>query len=405
MAFFQASSWISATNPKEARIAHCGRCGLSRKCHSPRMAPCGRGKRKILFVAEAPGLEEDRRGVQLVGEAGQCLRKILRELGEDIEDCWRTNAVICRPPENKIESKYVEACRPNLLKTIKELKPKVIILLGMSAVESLLPTEWKRSLGNLRQWVGWTIPSYHHGAWICPTYHPSYILRTGEDPILRRALKEDLRRAFAMEREPFPCPPLDELQKQVEIVTKPREAALRLRELTKKTRGTMAFDYETTGLKPEAEGHRIVSCSFCFNGRQTWAAMMTPRLLRLLSRLLRNPSIRKVASNLKFEERWTRQRLGHGVAGWYWDTMLAAHVLDNRPGITSLKFQAYTLLGVPDYEGRVADLLKSSDANGKNSIDQITTEDLLLYNGLDSLLEYLVMKQQRSLLGAGSWFK
>lgn len=392
MGFFDSTSWARASGVHT--LAKCGACGLCKQCFSPRMPPTGKGRRKILFVAEAPGVEEDKKGVQLIGKAGECLRKMLREIGEDLEDCTKTNAVICRPPNNEIDDVYIESCRPNLLKTIQEIKPNVIILLGMSAVKALVPMEWKRDIGQIGQWVGWAIPSPTFNAWLCPTYHPSYVSRTNEDPALVRIVKEHLRRAFALEDKRPPITPLAALQSQVAVVTLPSAGRLLMRSLEEAT-GVLAFDYEATGLKPEDTRHRIVSCSFCLDGEQTFACPIDEKGLKILSRVLRNEKTRKVASNLKFEERWTRTKLGHGVANWFWDTMLAAHVLDNRPGICSVKFQAYVRLGIPDYDSHIEPYLEGVGKTGFNRIHLIDPKELLLYNGMDSLLEYKVMAQQR----------
>jgi len=394
--FFQQSSWRRDDIEKApSRLPHCGRCGLASQCLSPRMAPTGGGKKKVLVVAEAPGTEEDRQGTQFIGQTGQVLRKLLHEIGEELEDSTKTNAIICRPPGNKIEDRYIEACRPNLLRTIEEVQPNVVILLGTSAAHSLIGTEWHRNIGNLGRWVGWRIPSALHQAWICPTYHPSYLDRTGMDAPLVRLTKAHLRSAFALHAKKPQVSRLEDLEQQVDRVTKPRLVRLRLRDLAKE-KGILAFDYEATGLKPDNPKHRIVSCSFCLDGKNTWAGLIDEQCHRNLSRVLRARGLRKIASNLKFEERWTIAKLGHPVVGWHWDTMLAAHVLDNRPGITSLKFQAYVQLGIGDYESKVSGFLKSKTANGFNRIHEIDTESLLLYNGLDSLLEYMLADIQQT---------
>ena len=122
---------------------------------------------------------------------------------------------------------------------------------------------------------------------------------------------------------------------------------------------------------------------------------MKESLKEALSKVLRNPKLKKVASNLKFEERWTRAKLGYSVAGWAWDTMLAAHCLDNRSGITSIKFQAFVLLGIADYASHIEPYLKTKYSNELNRIEELDEDELLLYNGLDSLLEYKVMEKQR----------
>lgn len=391
--FFSSAQMTTIASNVPEVLPQCGKCGLSKKCLSPKMEWTGDGTRKILFVAEAPGEEEDKRGVQLVGEAGQILRRSLDKLGIDLDDCWKTNAVICRPPKNKIEPYMISCCRPTLLKTIKKLQPNVIVILGSSALQSLLYKEWKKDYGPLKRWLGWTIPSRQYKAWLCPTYHPSYLLRTGEQPVMVREFEGHLRQALGKEHTKVETPSLPQLQKQVEIIKTTKAAKLRLKDLSKKT-GIVAFDYETTGLKPEANWHEIVSVSFCFKGEDTFAFSMRPELMSAVSKVLRNPKLAKVASNLKYEERWTRHFFGHGVRNWHWDTMLAAHILNNTKGICSVKFQAYVLLGIPDYDSHISPFLKSKTANGKNNIHQIDTNDLLMYNGLDSLLEYQVMKKQ-----------
>lgn len=399
MTFFAPATWQGKV--QQPRLPQCGKCGLWKQCNSPKMKPTGKGLRSILFVAEAPGQKEDEKGTQLVGKTGKHLRKVLRKLGLDLEEAHKTNAVICRPPGNEINDLYIECCRPNLLKTIRELKPKVIVLLGGSSVRSLIPTERDASVGGITRWVGWTIPSHEHQAWICPTYHPSYILRM-EDPVLNLQFKQHLKRAIALEDESIPSENLEALKKKIEIITSPRDARLRLKDLSKK-KGVLAFDYESTGLKPENVGdrkHRIVACSWCLNGEDTFAHMVDDdRHHNLMRRILTNARFKKVASNLKNEERWTISKLGVHVANWWWDTMLAAHVLDNRKGITSVKFQAFIHLGIADYDSVVAPYFEDTDADGFNRINEIPPKDLLVYNGLDSLLEYLVMERQRKAMG------
>ena len=392
MGFFENTAQTDTTL-QSRRLSQCGRCGLYKKCFSPKMKVTGNGKKKILFVAEAPGEQEDRRGIQLIGKAGNLLRKALHEIGEELDDCWKTNSIICRPPENKIEDKHIESCRPNLLRTIKELHPKVIILLGGSSIKSLISTEWKKNLGGVNKWAGWTIPSYQY-KWVCPTYHPSYILRLGEDETLLAIFRRHLEKAFSLERVPTPSLTLQDHKNEIELILKPRLVRLKLRDLAKKE-GTLAFDYETTGLKPEGEGHRIVSCSFCWERRDTFAFLMDDSITPFLSKVLLSNRLKKVASNLKFEERWTLRKLGHPVRNWYWDTMLAAHILDNRSQITSVKFQSYVQFGIADYDSHISPYLSSKSGSGFNRIDEINTKELLIYNGLDSLLEWKVMDKQR----------
>src|SRR5580704_10111068 len=181
-------------------VAKCGACGLHKTCQSPFMPVYGKGKRKILVVGEAPGAVEDKRNKPFQGESGELTQTVFEELGADLfRDCWVTNALICRPPHNFIKKEaMIEYCRPNVFKVIKELKPEVIILFGKRAVHSVIGHAWKEEVGAMTRWAGWRIPCQNPRAWICPTYHPSYVLRSEKQPVValwfKRHLKQALRR-------------------------------------------------------------------------------------------------------------------------------------------------------------------------------------------------------------------
>jgi hypothetical protein len=159
--------------------------------------------------------------------------------------------------------------------------------------------------------------------------------------------------------------------------------------------GAVAFDYETNMLKPDSKDAEIVCCSVCWEGKKTIAFPWHGEAVTAMSELLLSPKIKKVGANNKFEERWTRRILGHGVRGWVWDCMVSAHVLDNRPLITSVKFQSFVRLGQPSYDTAVGPYLKASDGNKKNRIKEVDLGSLLQYCGMDSLLEWLIAESQR----------
>jgi DNA polymerase len=357
------------------------------------MKPSGLGRKKILVVAEAPGNKEDSKGTQLIGDSGQRLRRTLNRIGLDLDkDCWKTNAIICRPPNNETpDSKQIECCRPNLIQTIEKLKPNVVILLGEVALESLLATQWLGELGEMTKWAGWCIPSHQPNVWVVPTFHPSYLLRK-QSPVLDKMFRRHLKRAVSKcKTRPWGIVP--NFKNHVDIIYRPYKAAKILNMMREKG-GCVAFDYETNCLKPDKKKAQIISCSVCWNGKKTIAFPWERETIEATSELLKSPLL-KIASNLKFENRWTKKFLGHYVNNWWLDTMIASHVLDNRKGITSIKFQSFIHLGVKTYDKHIKPFLNSTKT-GYNRIHQLHTEDLLLYNGLDSLLEYLVaMKQYR----------
>jgi len=165
-----------------------------------------------------------------------------------------------------------------------------------------------------------------------------------------------------------------------------------------------AFDFETTGLKPHAEGHKIVSCAIADTEDHAYVFMMPQkRSQRLpLVELLGNPKIGKVIANMKFEITWAEVILKCKVENIIWDTMLMTHVMDNRQGITGLKFMTYVTLGVIDYSSEIEPYLKGVEEKNANSLNRVlelvSTESgksqLLKYNALDAINEYRLWKYQ-----------
>lgn len=387
---------LNVSKAPEPQTARCGACGLLKKCQTPKMPVAGRGKKGILIVGEAPGETEDIQGTPFVGVSGRYLRDTLADLGvETAKDCWLTNALICRPPANKTpDDKRIAYCRPNLLNTIKELQPTIIILLGGVAVKSLISYLWHDEPGGITRWVGWQIPSQKFNAWVCPTYHPAYLLREN-NPVLEMYFRDHLKQALRLEDRPWQEIP--DYPSQVERIINVSEASEAIQDMVSSP--LVAFDYETDRLKPDRQDAEIVCCSLS-NGTRTIAYPWHGKTIAATKELLLSPS-KKIASNFKFEERWTLAKLGIQVKNWLWDTMLAAHVIDNRKDISGLKFQAFVYLGIGAYEETVAPYLKSKEdgANSRNRVKEVDLDTLLLYCGLDSLLEWQVAQRQMAYLG------
>lgn len=360
------------------------------------MSPYGRGRRGILVVGEAPGREEDKRGRPFVGESGQLLRDTLDNCQVDLDrDCITTNSLICRPQNNKLPAnptELINACRPNLLKVLKTVSPTVIVLLGNVACRSLIPVLWKNDDCRISTWEGWAIPCQELNAWIYPTFHPAHILRN-PGPIYTLKFQRALNRMSHLHERPWKESP--NWQDEIEVIYRPVMAARAIRDMLKiATRKDLpiAADYETNCLKPEYAGAEIVSCALSI-GSRTISYPWLGEAIEATSEMWKHP-IRKIASNIKFEDRWTRKKLGHRVRGWYWDTMVAAHLLDNRSGITSVKFQSFVLCGVRSYNDHIEPYLEQTDSNQLNRIKEIDLRDLLLYGGMDGKVEWEVAKRQ-----------
>ncbi len=125
------------------RVIHCILCDLSvtRKNAVP---GSGSFTKKIILIGEAPGKNEDETGIPFVGGAGKILDKALVNAGIARKDTFITNVVKCRPPNNRIPTEEeIRICTDRYLKKeIDIISPKVICILGATALKSLLGLEY-----------------------------------------------------------------------------------------------------------------------------------------------------------------------------------------------------------------------------------------------------------------------
>lgn len=391
MGFFTESEKQSK---RQSSVPACGTCKLNKGCITPKMQATGEGRRGVLVVAEAPGQAEDEQGRQLIGDAGQLLRKHMKQLGWSLDrDCWKTNAVCCRPPKNRTPSdSEIEACRPNVIETIKERRPRVILLLGGSAVKSVIGSVWS-DVGQIGRWAGLQIPCRR--SWLCPTWHPSYVLRDEKNAALSLLFHQHLESALLLD-DPAPPPP----KCSPELIYDPEQAAATIRRFADLD-VPVAFDYECDRLKPDHPDARVVCCSIS-DGEQTIAFPWVGEAVVAAGEFLHSKTP-KIGWNIKFEERWTRRLFGRGVRNWVWDGMQAAHVLNNQSGITSLKFQAFVRLGVPYYASTVDGYFKSPSSNEANQIRKADLGDLMRYCGQDSFYTHTIGVRQMKEMERGKY--
>lgn len=382
-------------------LASCGQCGLFRSCLSPKMPVAGKGKKGILVLGEAPGRNEDEQGKPFIGKAGRLLQEYLRNVDIDLfRDCWVTNSLICRPPGNRTPSdKEIIYCQPNVLKVIRDTQPRLIIPLGGRAVKSLLSWLWKDDVGEISRWVGWQIPCQRLNAWIAPTWHPSYTMRTladGKPSAAPLLFQKHLAVAANLQGRPW-----DEVPDYKKKVRVEYDTSRVVEILDRFARGDrpVAFDYETTTLKPDGPKAAIHSVSFS----DGWVTISCPWHggIRGAAQSFLRSRVPKIGANLQFEQRWTLKEFGHEVRNFAHDVVLCAHTLDNRQKVAGVKFQAFVQLGQEPYGEQIAPFLKAKDGvpNGENRIKEAPRYDLLLYNGLDALLEWEIAMKQLTLLG------
>lgn len=146
----------------------------------------------LMLIGEGPGEQEDKQGLAFVGPAGQLLTRMLAAIKLPRERVYICNVVKCRPPRNRQPlPQEMQACIGHLRAQTLLVKPKVILLLGATAVSAVLGPDYRitRCRG---QWFE------RKGVWIMATYHPSALLR---DASKKRDAWEDLKKVRSKLRE------------------------------------------------------------------------------------------------------------------------------------------------------------------------------------------------------------
>ena len=147
----------------------------------------GNPEADLMLVGEAPGREEDAKGLPFVGRSGQLLDKMLAAIGRDRTSAYITNVIPWRPPGNRTPGTVeVETCRPFAVRHIELVRPKVLVCLGGASAKLLLgATDGIKRLRG--RWVDYDAGGVPIAA--TATLHPAYLLRT---PIDKRLAWRDL---------------------------------------------------------------------------------------------------------------------------------------------------------------------------------------------------------------------
>ena len=246
-----------------------------------------------------------------------------------------------------------------------------------------------------------------------PTYHPAYILREVEkNPAAEIVFRNDLKQALRCLNKPLPT--LKEEANCVEVVKDEDKAVSWLNHLLyaadkyKEGDGFLgSTDIETTGLKPFRPGHKIWYVGFADTPDHAivFPFIHMPKTRRPLRELLLHPAFFLMAHNTAFEDMWFREILGVQVPSWKWCSMQTAHILDNRRGISGLKFQLYVQTGLVDYSSHISPYLEATGKelelhgdNGFNNIHKAPEHDTMVYCGIDCIGQYRLALIQEQLL-------
>jgi len=164
-------------------IGNCDKCKLS-KVRKNIVFGEGPPNARLVFVGEAPGMDEDLTGKPFVGQAGKLLTDIIKAMGLTRDEVYICNIIKCHPPHNRDpERDEIEMCLPFLEAQLSLIQPEIICAIGRISAQSLVREDFKitRERG---QWQSFReIP-------LMPTYHPAYLLRY---PQAKKSVWEDMQ--------------------------------------------------------------------------------------------------------------------------------------------------------------------------------------------------------------------
>ena len=405
--FFSKKEVQLAERPDGKRLS-CVSCGLYKgDLKHPKLAATGKFKKGILNIGEFTTAWDDRKGKQFQSKQDAILDSTYKKLGIDLEeDCLNVNAVMCFPYNHKTgkpripTAHEIQCCRLKMLALIKRVKPKLIVVFGKVALASIIGHRWNKGIGSLDKWRGWVIPDQEYQAWVAPVFSPSYV-HSQDLAAVNLIWEQDLQKAIKFLDKPF--------RKYIEPKITVLEKNLKpLNDIKNMTR--CAFDYETTGLKPHAKGQKIICASIADSVEHVYVFMLLNKKMEPISekklkpfrKFLINKHIPKVAQHIKFEHGWTLHKYKVHVKGWAHDTLYWTHILDNRTGVTGLKFQAYVCFGIDSYDDDVEKYIKAKTSNSLNKMIKFVStkrgkDACLRYCALDSILELRLAELQKEM--------
>lgn len=178
-------------------VIDCKKCSLYEKRVKDTFYPVigeGNHQAKIIFIGEAPGLQEAKTGRPFCGASGKILDQLLESVGIERQDVYIANILKDRPPDNRDpQEEEIKACFPYLERQIETIKPKVICLLGRHSMQTLMEKYGlKDQIEGISKIHGKVFESKaNFGAIkIIPLFHPAVAVY---NPNMKEELKKDFQ--------------------------------------------------------------------------------------------------------------------------------------------------------------------------------------------------------------------
>lgn len=381
----------------------CTLCKLNESAANVCLQGDGPDDADIMIIGEAPGQTEDEEGKPFVGQAGKYLkRELLAPAGLSASEIRFTNAVRCHPFKNKTPTiNYIKTCRPYLELEIKRVKPKVIVGMGNVPLASLLQFFYKNKgeegvvnkdnskVSGISKWRGHKIWLSEFNCWFIPTFHPSYAMRTyrGGSEYITNVIISDLEKAAYLVNSPFPDIPKLKLKR---VITN-KEARKVLKKMS--IAGKYAFDIETGGTG-NAKERWILGASFACSETEgyfiDWYTLTNDGVYQEFIKLMKDSKKLKIMHNGAYELRIFRFH-NIPIHDNYFDTMLAAHLLDENFE-KKLKSLAWTETYYGGYD--VALEKYKHEKKIKADYSKIEMDILAPYGAMDAITTYILYKKQ-----------
>ncbi len=345
-------------------------------------------------------------GKPFSGESGEIFKTILEYLKINPEKIRYNVAVNFKTEDKEGPSDIqINECREEVFKDVTLTKPKVIVACGNQALKCL----FERSEPGIFGWRGHLVPSHKFNCWVVPVFPMRTILKDGiSDNKIQwtkgtnhtdtlRVLREDL--SIVLDLIKFPVPEV----KPYKIVKLKQfnEVLAFLEDINKKD--FFMLDFETLGLKPYFKESCILSISFSFDDKTAytfpvsyfdyskkkfWDTQQEQTILNRLKVVLTNPKNVKGIHNSVFEMEWSKAILGIDITNIE-DSMLQKYILDCRTGTMNMDFLTFVNYGISH---------KIYPNSIMSNLTQLPIDDLLDYNGKDTIFEYRIYKMQEKQL-------
>lgn len=347
---------------------------------------------KVVFVGEAPGQEEEKKGTPFIGRAGQLLRKVLAGIELDPSSCYITNVLRCRPPGNRTPTKYEVARCMKYLKTELAGFGGLIVCLGGTATKALL----SRSGVHNNRGYGF----YKNNQRFFVTYHPSFILRDESKHNYRKLFEKDLKK----------------VKNFIDFQPKIRYNSIRNEKTLDRFISTvnqrigkdfkMTFDIETNAANIHSSDIKVLTIAFSFGAKkdENWLLPLehpespfkgrASEVVQKIAPFFKSEKIKSAGHGGKYDIQVLNKCYGIDTLNYFFDTMIAHFLLEGKSHIHKLKSLAwkYTKYGGYDVD--------------RGDLSNLPLQEVADYNILDAFVTWKLMrifskkltKKQRRLL-------